>query len=206
MAFERASLLVMALRLSFFSVAWGGVVGTAALVVAFVDGSLALAGFALSALLDLSASAVLVWRFRRERQDPIAAEALERRAQSWIAIAMLTASLYVGVQAVRALIDGSHPEASTFGVILAAASLGVLPWLGLWKLRLASGLASVALRGDAILTLAAAVLATVTLMALILTSALSWWWADPAAALIIALALTVEGSRMGMRRHFGMAA
>jgi len=162
-----------------------------------------LASFGLSALLDMSASAVLVWRFRNEQRDPVAAERLERRAQSWIVLAMLAVALYVGVQAVRALVVGSHPETSAFGVILPAVSLVVLPWLGRRKLGVASQLASAALRGDGILTAAAAVLAAATLTALLLNSALEWWWADPLAALLIAIALAAEGARIAVRHRFG---
>ena len=66
---SRASLLASALRLSYITIALNGVTGVAALTLAVLSGSLALAGFALSALLDTSASVVLVWRFRRERKD-----------------------------------------------------------------------------------------------------------------------------------------
>jgi divalent metal cation (Fe/Co/Zn/Cd) transporter len=72
------------------------------------------------------------------------------------------------VQAVRALVEGSHPEASAFGLILAVLSLVVLPWLGRQKLRVAVDLASPALHGDGVLTLAAAALAGITLTALLL--------------------------------------
>jgi divalent metal cation (Fe/Co/Zn/Cd) transporter len=200
---RRAALLVSALWLSFLTIAWNGVVGGAALVLSFLDDSLALAAFALNALLDTSASAVLIWRFRKEQRDPVAAEVLERRAQTWIILAMAIVALYIGVQAVRALVEGSHPEASAFGLILAVLSLVVLPWLGRQKLRVAADLASPALRGDGVLTLAAATLAAITLTALLLNSALGWWWADPLAALLIALALATEAVRIAVRHRFG---
>ena len=62
---ERRSLVGSALRLSYCTIVWNGVVGAAALVSGLTTGSLALAGFALSALLDSSASVVLVWRFQK---------------------------------------------------------------------------------------------------------------------------------------------
>jgi divalent metal cation (Fe/Co/Zn/Cd) transporter len=202
-ASDRADLLASALRLSFFTIAWNGAIGAAALAVSAVDGSLAVASFGLSALLDTSASAVLVWRFTKEQRDPVAAEHLERRAQSWIVLAMLAVGAYVGVQGVRAIVGGSHPEVSALGVTLAAVSLVVLPWLGWRKLDVASRMASQALRGDAVLTGAAAVLAGTTLTALLVNSTLGWWWADPGAALVVAIALTVEGARVGVRHRFG---
>jgi divalent metal cation (Fe/Co/Zn/Cd) transporter len=173
------------------------------LVVGLTTGSLALAGFALNALLDSSASIVLVWRFRKERTDPVAAEHLERRAQTWVIAAMCVVAIYVGLEALRALVDGSHPESSTLGFGIAAISLLVLPLLGVMKLRVAGRLGSPALRGDGVLTLAAATLAAITLVALLANSLLDWWWADAAAALVIAIALAGEAMRVAVRHRFG---
>jgi len=200
---ERAAFLEAALRLSFITIAWNGVVGIGALGAAAASGSLALAGFALNALLDSSASVVLVWRFRKERKSPAAAAHLERKAVGWIAAAMFLVALYVGVQAVRALVDGSHAESSVFGSVLAALSVVFLPWLGTRKLRVAKRLRSPSLRGDAVLTLAASALAVLALAALILNSALGWWWADPLAGLLIACGLGAEAVRLTIRHRFG---
>jgi divalent metal cation (Fe/Co/Zn/Cd) transporter len=203
MSVNRDALLISALRLSYFTIAWNGSIGAFALAVGLTTGSLALAAFALNALLDSSASVVLVWRFRKERVDPQAAERLERHAQTWIIVAMLLVAAYVAVEAVRALLHASHAESTAFGLAIAAVSLVVLPPLGLLKVRLASRLESQALRGDGVLTLAAAALAAITLVALVLNSALEWWWADPLAALLIAAALAAEGVRVAVRHRFG---
>jgi divalent metal cation (Fe/Co/Zn/Cd) transporter len=200
---HRLPLLDAALRLSYFTVFWNCITGGAALAAAIIAGSAALAALALSALLDSAASIVLVWRFRTERHDPDGAEHMERRAHAWVAAAMIAVGVYVLVQAIRALVDGSHAERSLFGVVLAACALAVLPLLGHRKLRVASALRSGALRGDGILTSAAAALAAVTLVALVLNSAIGWWWSDPAAALIIGAALAAEGLRVAIRHRFG---
>jgi divalent metal cation (Fe/Co/Zn/Cd) transporter len=200
---SRAELVTTALWLSYFTIGWNGVIGAAALVVSTVSGSLALAGFALNALLDSSASAVLVWRFRKERSDPDGAERLERRAQKFIVIAMLVVASYVGLEAIQALIQTSHANESMLGIALAVVSLLVLPWLGMRKLRVASAIPSRALRGDGILTLAAGALAAITIAALFATQALGWWWADPGAALIIAGSLAVEAVRVAIHHRFG---
>src|SRR5262245_11702222 len=200
---ERAALIERALRLSFLTIGWNGIVGVSALAAAFASASPALAGFALNALLDSSASVALVWRFRRERKSPAAAAHLERRAVGWIAMAMLLVALYVGVQAVRGLVAGSHPKESVFGAVLAGLSVVFLPWLGTRKLQVGTRLRSPSLRGDAVLTLAAAALAGLTLTALVLNAALGWWWADPLAALVIAAGLGGEAVRVAMRHRFG---
>jgi divalent metal cation (Fe/Co/Zn/Cd) transporter len=200
---ERRSLVGSALRLSYFTIVWNGVVGATAFVVGLTAGSLALAGFALNALLDSSASVVLVWRFRKERSDPVAAEHLERRAQTSVIAAMLVVAVYIGFEAVRALVEGSHPDSSAFGFSIAAISLLVLPVLGVMKLRVAGRLESPALRGDGVLTLAAAALAAITLVALLANSLLDLYWADAAAALVIAIALAGEAIRVAVRHRFG---
>jgi divalent metal cation (Fe/Co/Zn/Cd) transporter len=200
---DRHSLLESALRLSLFTIGWNGVVGAVGLGAAVVAGSLALAAFALNALVDSAASAVLVWRFHKERRDPEAAEHLERRAQTGIILAMLVVALYVGVRAVLALAGGAHAEPSILGAVIAGVSVVVLPFLGRRKLDVAARLPSPALRGDGILTLAAAALAGVTLLAQLLNAALDWWWADPAAALMIAITLAVEAVRVAVRHRFG---
>jgi divalent metal cation (Fe/Co/Zn/Cd) transporter len=202
-AYSRVSLIAAALRLSFFTIAWNGLIGASAFVIALVTGSLALAGFGLNALLDSSASAVLVWRFMHERRDPLAADRVERQAQAVVVVAMMAVGLYVAVEAVRALVGGSHADESAVGFVLAAVSVLVLPWLGRQKLRVAAALPSPALRGDGVLTLAAAALAVITLLALFVTSAYGWWWADPVAALIIAVGLAAEGVRVAIRHRFG---
>jgi divalent metal cation (Fe/Co/Zn/Cd) transporter len=39
--------------------------------------------------------------------------------------------------------------------------------------------------------------------AALLVSALGWWWADPLAALLIAVALATEAVRIAVRHRFG---
>jgi divalent metal cation (Fe/Co/Zn/Cd) transporter len=200
---SRPEQVTLALRLSQFTIIWNGVIGTAARVVGTLTGSLALGGFALSALLDVSASAILVWRFSRERTHPEAAEHLERRAQAFIGLAMTAVALYITIQALRALGEGAHAHEAAVGIVLAFVSLLVLPWLAQTKLRLASALAGRALRGDGVLTLAGAALAGITLLALLLTRTLGWWWAEPAAALLIGGAVATEASRVIIHHRFG---
>ncbi len=203
MADSRDSLVSSALRLSFITIGLNGVVGSVALVVGVLAGSPATAAFALNALLDSSASVVLVWRFRRERSAPEAAEQFERRAQTFILVAMAVVAVYIALEATRALINTSHADESAVAVALASVSLLLLPWLGWRKLVVAAALRSQALRGDGVLTLAAAALATITLIALLVNSQLGWWWADPAAALLIATALGTEAARIAVRHRIG---
>jgi hypothetical protein len=67
--------------------------------------------------------------------------------------------------------------------------------LGYIKLRLSGRLQSRALRGDAILSTPGAALALVAIAGLAVDRTLGWWWADPAAASLIAAFLFREGWR-----------
>jgi divalent metal cation (Fe/Co/Zn/Cd) transporter len=200
---SRAELVASAIRLSLVTIGWNAVVGVATLAAAVVANSLSLGGFALNMLLDTSASAVLVWRFKREERDPISAHRLEQHAQTAIAVAMGAVALYLAVQSVRALADETHAESSALGIVLAVASLAFLPWLARRKLTVAHRLPSRALRGDGILSAASAALAAITLAALAASSLFGWWWADPLAALVIAAALVFEATRLARHRLGG---
>jgi hypothetical protein len=103
--------------------------------------SVALVAFGASSLLDGTASAVLVWRFRHERSGADV-DAVERRAAFAVGVVMSAVALYLGVRAVNALAEQSGPETSGVGIVLTAASAAVLPLLARAKLRLAAQLKS----------------------------------------------------------------
>jgi divalent metal cation (Fe/Co/Zn/Cd) transporter len=160
-----------------------------------VTGSLALLAFGLDSVIDGSASAALVWRFRLELRRAGRPVHAERTAARAVAVAMMVAAVYVVAQAARSLIIRVHPGQSVIGFVLLAGSLVVLPVLSHIKLRLAGPLRSRALRGDGVLSAAGAALAAVALAGLAVDRSLGWWWADPAAASLIALVLLREGWR-----------
>ncbi len=59
--------------------------------------------------------------------------------------------------------------------------------LAVQKRRLAGVLGSAPLRSEATMTFLDGVLSTATLTGLALNAAFGWWWADPAAALVVAV-------------------
>ena len=195
MTHVRHGLLVAASRWSMLSLVWATVVGATSLVVGSAVSSVALIGFGANSILDGSASAVLVWRFRHERLGTRQVNAVERRAAHAVGAAMLAVALYLSISAISALAGHSEPDRSLLGTILTAASVCVFPILARAKLRLAGPVQSNALRGDGILSLAGAVLAAATLTSLVLDAAFDWWWADAVAALLISSMLLAEGTR-----------
>jgi divalent metal cation (Fe/Co/Zn/Cd) transporter len=178
------------------TVAWNTIVGGAAVATAVTTGSLALIGFGLNAVVDSSASAVLVWRFRAEEVGHAErARRAEHLALRLAGFAFIVIALYLAIQATRSLASGSRPSATAFGLVEAAGSVVLLPFLARRKFVLARGLGSRALRADSLLTWSGAALSAAALIALLLRRAFDWWWIDPAAALAIAAFLIEQGRR-----------
>jgi len=182
-----------AIRVSQLSCAWNLAAGGAGAAIGLVAGSLALAGFGLDALVDAAASAVLVHRFHAGRQDPDTEDALELRAGRVIGVVLILVGLFVGLSSAHALLTDSHPERTDVGIVIALASIAVLPPLAIWKRRIARRVDSLALRADSVLTAIAAALAAGALLGLVLSRSLDWWWVDPAIALVMVPILFREG-------------
>ena len=192
---ERRLLLSAAIYWSAASLAWASLVGLTSVIAGLAASSVALVGFGANSILDGSASAVLVVRFRHEHLGRGDADPVERRAGYSVGGAMIGVALYLAVSAIAALSSHSEPETSTIGIAITTASVLVFPVLARAKLQLAGPLGSTALRGDGVLSLAGAILAGATLASLALDSAFGWWWADAVAALLIASILFGEGAR-----------
>jgi divalent metal cation (Fe/Co/Zn/Cd) transporter len=120
-------------------------------------------------------------------------ERAERRVHRVIGVTFLALAAYVIAQAVLTLSSDDRPQASIAGIILAVASLVVMPLIAGAKLRVAGKLPSEALRAEAKETLACAYLSFSLLVGLVLNAAAGWWWADPVVALMMVPWLVKEG-------------
>lgn len=189
---SRSTSLRRALALSAVSVALSGIFGSIATYAAMQDGSLALLGFGIDAVIDSIASTALIWRFLVEGRHPHRAEQVERVAERIVGIALIGLSVYLIQGSLRALIDEVHPETSTASIALLVASIVALPPLAIAKYRVAKSLRSGALRADSILTAVAAVLALITLTSLG-ASVFGLWWADAVGAIVVAVIVLREG-------------
>jgi divalent metal cation (Fe/Co/Zn/Cd) transporter len=157
--------------------------------------SIALVGFGLDSLIELTAASVLLWRLRVEARgaDAETVERTERRVTRIVGLTFVLLALYVTLQAVWLLWAREQPQESRLGIALAVASLIVMPLVSLGKLRAAREIGSRALRAEAKETLACSYLSFTLLLGLGLNAALGWWWADPAAALLMVPWLVREG-------------
>jgi divalent metal cation (Fe/Co/Zn/Cd) transporter len=176
--------------LSWVSLVYMSAEGAIAVTAGVLAGSVALVGFGLDSAIEGFASAIIVWRFTGHR---VFSEAAERRAQRLVAIQFLVLAPYVGVESLRAIVSGERPDASVVGIALAAASLAVMPYLGIAKARLADRLGSAATRGEGRQNLLCAYLAGALLLGLVGNMAFGAWWLDPAVGLLIAGVAVREG-------------
>ena len=169
------------------TIGWNAVEASVALVAGIAASSIALVGFGLDALVEFGAAGVALWYLAgadRER---------EHIAQRLIALSFGGLAVYVAVDAVRHLATRSQPDTSVPGLLIAAASLVVMPVLAVSKRRLAVELGSATLAAEAAETALCAWLSGVLLVGLTLRTVADWWWADPVAGLVIAALAVREG-------------
>jgi divalent metal cation (Fe/Co/Zn/Cd) transporter len=184
-----------ALRVSWATVSWSLVSGIASVTVGVRAGSLSLGGLGASVLVDVVSSAVLIWRFRRERAASEFPESAERKAQVVAALGLVAIAIALAGTGIQHLIAKSHPSAPALALALAAANLIALPVLARWKYAVAFAVRSRALRTDAHITMVGTSTSALTLLGLGLDRAFGWWWSDAVAALIIALIAADQGRR-----------
>jgi divalent metal cation (Fe/Co/Zn/Cd) transporter len=187
---ERANLEQRARLLAWGGIAWHFIEFGIALGAGVAASSIALIGFGADSLIESLAGFVVLWLFTGQR---LGSERAERRAQQLISISFYVLAAYVSAEAVRALVGGHHPETSWIGVGLAAFTAPTMPLLALAKRRIGNKLHSAAAVKEASQTTLCAYLSVALLIGLLANALAGWWWADPAAALVIAAVALKEG-------------
>jgi cation diffusion facilitator family transporter len=176
------------------TIAWNVVEAIVAIGSGLAAGSIALVGFGLDSLVEVSSALVIAWRLSRQSSDPEANERAERRAARLIAVTFFLIATYVTYDAASKLLGfGAEPERSWLGLAITAASIVVMPTLAWAKRRVATGLGSVALKADAAETQLCWYLSIVVFVGLAANGLLGWWWMDPLAGLVVAGLAIKEG-------------
>jgi divalent metal cation (Fe/Co/Zn/Cd) transporter len=170
------------------SVTYNVVEAAVAITAGAVAGSVALVGFGLDSVVEVSSGLIILWQFRHRLP-----ESRERRALRLLAFSFFALAAYVTFESVRALIGGSDPDSSPVGIGLAIASLIVMPFLSWAQRRTGRALGSNAVVADGTQTLLCTYLSAVLLIGLVLNATLGWGWADPIAGLVIAAVAVREG-------------
>jgi divalent metal cation (Fe/Co/Zn/Cd) transporter len=170
------------------SVTYNVIEAVIAISAGLVAGSVALVGFGLDSVVEVSSGLIILWQFRHRLP-----ESRERQALRMLAFSFFALAAYVTIESLRSLIGGSDPDVSPVGIGLAFASLIVMPFLSWAQRRTGKALGSNAVVADSTQTLLCTYLSAVLLVGLVLNATLGWGWADPIAGLIIAGVAVREG-------------
>jgi divalent metal cation (Fe/Co/Zn/Cd) transporter len=162
-----------------------------ALAAGAIASSIALLGFGLDSVVEVTSAAAVAWQFAA--RDPGRRQARERTALRLIAVSFFALAVFVIVDAARAMAGGAAAEYSRVGIVLAAVSLVVMPVLSVAQRHVGQQLGSASAVADSKQTLLCTYLSGVLLFGLIANATLSWTWADPIAGLVLAAVAVREG-------------
>jgi len=173
-------------QLAYLTVIWNSLEGFIAVGAGVVAGSIALVGFGIDSVIEVSSGAIILWRLA-------SGEHRERVALRLIGVSFLALAVYVTFDAVKSLWLREIPDATYVGIAVAALSLVAMPLLAREKRKVAASLNSRAMEADSRQTDICAYLSAILLGGLLLNAIFGWWWADPVAALIMVPIIAKEG-------------
>jgi divalent metal cation (Fe/Co/Zn/Cd) transporter len=183
-----------ALHLAYFTIAYNVVECVLALVAGARAGSIALVGFGLDSLVESLSGGVMIYRFaRHESLSPAEEERLERRAVKIVGWTFFILAAYVLYESLEKLIFQEPPAPSLLGILIALASMIIMPGLFYLKYQTGKSLNSASLMADSKQTLACAMLSVALLIGLGLNYWFGIWQADPVIGLVIVALLIREG-------------
>ena len=192
MALSRAGLVRRGRGLAYATLALNSLEAGVAVVAGVASGSVALLGFGVDSLIELTAGVTALWRLSADF-DLTRRARVERTSLRIIGACFLALAAYVTYEAGRALVLRERPAQSLPGIALAVLSLVSMPLLARAKRDVAVGMGSGALAADAQQTALCGYLSAILLGGLLLNATLGWWWADPLAALCMVPIIAKEG-------------
>jgi divalent metal cation (Fe/Co/Zn/Cd) transporter len=186
--------------LEYATIGWNTAEGVIALTFGFMSGSLALTAFGVDSVIEVFSAAVVLFELRgHEGRD--SHERAERSFLQLIGGSFFLLALYVVVEATYDLLARARPDQSIPGVVLTTASLAAMWLLAGAKHRVGHRLDCLPLIADSRESRLCSLLSAVALTGLGLNAAFGWWWADPVAALGIAILAAKEGAEAWTGGH-----
>lgn len=189
----RPALVLRGRRLEYFTIAYNTIEGLVSILAGSVAGSVSLIGFGLDSAIEVASGAALLWRLHHDFQ-PSRREQVERITLQIVGWCLLALAGYIAYESGGALLRRETPERSIPGIIVAAASVLVMPLLARAKRRVAAGIGSGAMQADSRQADFCGYLSAILLGGLLLNAVLGWWWADPLAALAMVPIIAKEGA------------
>jgi len=183
-----------ALNMEYLFVGYNVTEAVLAITFGIIAGSIALTGFGLDSIVESLSAIILVWRLKAHGVSSVEhEEKIERRARRFVAITFFILGAYVLVEAVLKLWRHERPDASVPGMVLATASIMIMPYLGKKKYELGKKIESKALIADSKETFVCATMSVALLVGLVVNAVTGFWQADPIIGMVIAGFLFKEG-------------
>jgi divalent metal cation (Fe/Co/Zn/Cd) transporter len=199
---DRRALIRRGLNLEYVSIAYNCLESLVAIIAGLLSGSIALVGFGIDSVVEVTSSVALLWRLHSDG-DHRKREWKERISLRIVGFCFVGLALYITAESLLHLWRKDIPEESIPGIVLAVLSLGVMPLLASAKRKVARGISSGALMADAKQTEFCTYLSAILLAGLLLNALFDWWWADPLAALVMVPIIAKEGVSALQGRHCG---
>ncbi|WAH38532.1 cation transporter [Alicyclobacillus dauci] len=181
----RDKLLRSALEIELLSIGWIMTEAILSAIAAYRVDSLSLSAFSVDSAIELLSGMVLAIRLFTEMYSgtEIAEHhRLERWTSGCVALCLFALAAYVSFKSGQALRIQLGPTLSILGLVTAASSSIVTPWLAVQKLRYGRLLHSPSLIGDAMCSFTCAYMSWTLLLGLGLNGLFHWWWVDAVAA------------------------
>src|SRR5260370_33700105 len=171
-------------RLEYFTIAWNTVEGIVAIIAGAIAGSISLMGFGIDSFIEVLSGSVLLWRMSVDA-DVKQRQRDEKRALKIVGLCCLGLAIYLAYESASDLLQHRAPEHSIAGIVLACASLVVMPLLSRAKHKVATHLGSEAMHADAKQTDFCAYLSAILLAGLALNILFGLWCTDPVPAVVM---------------------
>lgn len=178
---DHDALLARGRRLQYATIAWNMMEVFVTVGLGIAAASIALIAFGLDSLVEVFASAVVIWFIANHHEERRA-----KRALRLVGAAFAVLAVYLVAASVYNLARSDVADSSPFGIAYLAVTACVMFGLAKTKQSLAAVLSSDPLAAEARMTFLDGCLATGILVALVLNAVWGIWWADPAAALLVA--------------------
>jgi divalent metal cation (Fe/Co/Zn/Cd) transporter len=188
---DRQALVRRGLRLEYITLSYNVVEAVVAIAFGAIASSIALIGFGVDAVIESLSGLTMLWRLNQDSHAR--REHFEQRAQKIIAVSFWALAAYVGYEAAETLLRREAPETSWPGIALAMLSITIMPILARAKRRIGRSINSAAMVADSKQTELCSYLSAILLGGLGLNALFGWWWADPAAGLIMVPIIAREG-------------
>ncbi|KYC45551.1 MAG: Cation efflux family protein [Candidatus Methanofastidiosum methylothiophilum] len=182
------------LVLEYFTVIYNIFEAIFSIIFGSLSNSIALIGFGLDSIVESLSGIILIWRLKKHGfVDQTEELDIEKKATKLVGLTFFILGFYVLVESLRKLITIEKPDPSAAGIIIAIASLLIMPFLFYQKNITGNKIGSKALIADSKETLACAFLSLPLFFGLTLNYFFGFWQADPIVGIIIFIFLVKEG-------------